>query len=88
MQKRDTIKTEVKSFLQNDPFYSELIKGEISDSHNLLDSGILDSIGVLNLIIYLENQYGFAVEIEELNENNFQNVDKIADYIVSRGPSA
>lgn len=81
----EIIKNDIKKFLENDPFYSELIKSELTPSLNLLDSGILDSFGILNLIVFLEKKYGFSIQIEELNEKNFHNIDRIAEFILSRG---
>jgi acyl carrier protein len=52
---------------------------DVSDS--LLEKGILDSTGVLELVGFLEEQYAIKVEDEELIPENLETVRKITDYV-------
>ncbi len=81
---QEKVKSEIKNFLLSDPFYAEVVDKTIGDNDDLLDSGILDSIGILNFLIFLENSYEIKVEIEELNEMNFKNITKIAEFVIKR----
>ena len=47
----------------------------------LLESGILDSLSVLRLVLFLEQQFGIVVAPEELIPENFETVEAICAYI-------
>ncbi len=71
----------VITFLTQDPFYKEILPATLTDDYNLLDSGILDSIGILNLIVFLEASFNISIGIDELSESNFLNVNRIVKFI-------
>ena len=47
----------------------------------LLETGILDSLSVLKLVFFLEEQFGIAVNPEELIPENFETIDAICKYL-------
>lgn len=53
----------------------------LKDDSPLLESGILDSLSVLKLVLFLEQQFGIVVAPEELIPENFETVDAICAYI-------
>ena len=48
---------------------------ELSDTDMLLESGIVDSTGVLELIGFLESEFKLAVNDDELIPENFQTIE-------------
>ena len=52
-----------------------------ADGDSLMDSGIVDSTGVLELIAYLEEQFGISVEDEELLPENLDSINNLAAFI-------
>ncbi len=57
---------------------------EINDSFpkeyaevDLLDSGLLDSLGVVQLITRIQEKYGFEVDIDDIIPENFKSVNNI-----------
>lgn len=54
---------------------------ELGDDDSLLDKGIIDSTGVLELVNFIESNFGFSVADEELVPENLDSVNRIADYI-------
>jgi len=52
-----------------------------SDSLSLLDEGIIDSVGVMELVAFLEQDFGLSVEDEELIPENLDSVDNLANFI-------
>jgi acyl carrier protein len=50
----------------------------------LLESGILDSLALLSLLVFLEEQFGISVDDFEVIPENFETVDAICAYIRSR----
>jgi acyl carrier protein len=63
----------------------ELVSGGvrevISDDYPLLDRQILDSLGLFQLVGFLESQFGVVVRDEELVPANFGTVRDIANLV-------
>jgi len=53
----------------------------LSDNDSLLESGIVDSLGVLSLVTYIEQAFKISVADEDLVPENFQTVEGIAAFI-------
>lgn len=53
----------------------------IGPEDSLLESGIIDSTGVLELIMWLESTFGFTVEDQEVLPENLDSIRNIAGYI-------
>jgi acyl carrier protein len=59
-------------------------KRQLTDSDALLESGILDSQGVLDLVSFLEEQFSLVVADDELVPENFQTIDHIVAFMETR----
>ena len=57
---------------------------EIGDTDSFLESGILDSTGVLQLVDFLEETYGIKVEDEEFVPENLDSIEKISAYLTGK----
>lgn len=54
---------------------------ELGDDVSLLDAGIIDSTGVLELIGFLEDDLGVKVEDAEMLPENLDSVARIAAFV-------
>ena len=59
----------------------EFPAGKIDPDESLLSSGILDSLGLLRLVAFLEERFGVAVEGDEVIPENFETIDSIKNFI-------
>ena len=59
-------------------------KQQIKDSDQLLESGMLDSLGVLQVVTFIEQRYGFTVSDDDLVPENFQTIDRMNAFIQSK----
>jgi len=50
----------------------------------LLENGVVDSIGVLELVGFLETEFGVAVADEDLNADNFRTVAQIGAFVQAK----
>ncbi len=50
------------------------------DEASFLDEGIIDSLGVIELVTFVEQQFGISVEDHELIPDNFDSVKKLETY--------
>jgi acyl carrier protein len=53
----------------------------IAPDQSLLDTGILDSLALLRLIVFIEEQFGITVGDDEVTPVNFDSLDKIKSYV-------
>ena len=56
-------------------------KRNLGPSDNLLESGVIDSMGVLELVGFIEQEFSILVSDDDLTPENFQNVDSIARFV-------
>lgn len=52
-----------------------------SDRVSFLDTGIIDSTGVLELVMFVEETFGIKIEDDELLPENLDSVENLADFI-------
>jgi acyl carrier protein len=53
----------------------------LEDDASFLEEGIVDSTGVLELVMFVEETYGFSVEDDEILPENFDSVEQLAAYV-------
>ena len=54
---------------------------DLVDDESLLEKGIMDSTGVLELVAFLESTYEIKVEDEELVPENLDSIRNIVNYL-------
>ncbi len=74
------LRTEIRNFIVEN-FMMGMNPDELSDSDSLLDKGIIDSTGVLELVGFLEENYEIQIEDEELVPENLDSVNNLANFI-------
>lgn len=50
----------------------------------LLDSGLLDSLGVIELLMLIEQEFGITVAPDDLELENFRTITAIAELVRAR----
>jgi len=53
----------------------------LSDESSFLDEGIIDSTGVLELVSFLEEEFGIAVDEVELIPENLDSINRVTSYL-------
>lgn len=59
---------------------------QLEDDTSFLDSGIIDSTGILELIQFLEETYGITIADEELVPENFDSLNNVVQYLERKIP--
>ena len=81
------VKTEIKKFIAENMLFS----GEgftHADDASLLEAGIIDSIGVMELVTFVGKSFNVDVPPEDILPDNFDSVQKLSDYIKRRQAAA
>lgn len=61
---------------------------ELTDEVSLISSGIVDSTGMLNVILFIEGEFGFHVEDREVIPENLESISKITAFVERKGQAA
>ncbi len=54
---------------------------KLTNDSSLLEHGVIDSTGVLELIGFLEKEYGVKVNDDEIVPENLDSVERLAKYV-------
>ena len=74
------IKRSVRHFiLENFLFTND--ESALEDARSLIETGTMDSTGVLELIMFLEQSFGLEVADEEMLPENLDSVLRIVDFV-------
>lgn len=74
------MRDQIKGFIINN-FMMGRNPEELADSDSLLNKGIIDSTGVLELVGFLEESFNIQVEDAELVPENLDSVNNLVNYI-------
>ena len=58
----------------------------LANDTSLIESGILDSLSLLRLVVFLDEQFGIPVGDRDLLPENFASVNAICGYLRAREP--
>ena len=62
-------------------FLPDVSPDELAADHDLLADGVIDSLGLLKLIAWVEDHFQLAVHDTDLDPNNFRSVQAIEAFI-------
>ena len=81
---RDTdIERDLREFITKE-FLQDLPDKTLANDLPLMESGIIDSLGIFTLIMFVEEAFGVKVEPEEVVLENFETIDAITRMVVER----
>ena len=55
-----------------------------ADDASFLEEGIIDSVGFMELVAYVQQTFGIEVGPQDLVPANFDSVDKLARYVAAK----
>jgi acyl carrier protein len=75
-----TIEEQIKDYISKNLLYSN--NGfPCSDEDSFLDQGIIDSVGIMQLVVFVEGNFNISVDDWEITPMNFDSVAQLAGYI-------
>jgi acyl carrier protein len=75
---------EIKRYIVAE-FLPDVQVEQLADDYDLIGSGVIDSLGLLKVINWLENYFGILVDEVEIAEHDFVSVDAIHDFVDRAG---
>jgi acyl carrier protein len=58
---------------------------EIADDEDLIDTGIVNSLGIFQLVAFLEERFQISISDEQITPENFGTIDRIEAMVAARG---
>lgn len=74
-----SLQTEIERFIRD-----EILMGgrpELAAEEPLVSSGLLDSLGILRLITFLEERFGIQVGDGDVGEENFGSLARLSTFV-------
>jgi acyl carrier protein len=59
-------------------------QGKFLDTDSLLDNNIIDSMGFLDLVTFVESEFDITVEDDELLTENFESIEAITQFVKTK----
>lgn len=59
----------------------------IADEDSFLETGVVDSMGVMELVAFVQTEFKIEVEQKEIVVENFDSVRKLANFVRRKLPS-
>jgi acyl carrier protein len=79
----ETIAREIKDFVVTNFLFGQQGAG-LADDQSFLESGVIDSTGVLELVAFLEQRYGITVADRELLPENLDSVQNVSRFVARK----
>jgi acyl carrier protein len=75
------IKKEISEFLKENFFLGDLT---IKSNDSFLETGVVDSTGILELIGFIEEKFGIKIHDDEMLPENLDSIDNICTFLLSK----
>jgi acyl carrier protein len=76
----DNVLRRVRAFIEENFLFREDIS-QLADSDSLLENGVMDSTGILELVAFLESDFSIQMSDAEIVPDNLDSIAAIATYL-------
>lgn len=75
-----SVEAQVRSHILEDFLFTN-DETKLQNTDSFLEEGIVDSTGVLELVMFVEEKFGVQVDDEDIVPENFDSVEQLARYV-------
>lgn len=75
-----SVEKQVRDYILENYLFTD-DQSALNNEDSFLDKGILDSTGILEVIYFIEEDFGIKVEDEEMIPENLDSVDRIVAFV-------
>jgi acyl carrier protein len=79
---RETVENRLLAFLREN--FPKIRNTCISFDDPLLNSGLVDSLGILSIVAFIDEELGLTVNDDEVNDDNFDTVNAIVRFVLDK----
>jgi acyl carrier protein len=73
---------QIREFVTGNFYIADL--ATLGNSDSLLDSGVIDSTGVLEIIAYLEETFNLTIEDSDILPENLDSIQNICNFVTCK----
>ncbi len=77
---------EIRNFVVSNFLFGDA--GALQDDTSFMDSGIVDSTGIMELVMFLESKFGVKIQPEEVIPGNLDSVSRAAQFLARKRNNA
>jgi len=81
------VESEIRAFIADNFLLGDDVQN-LPGSASLIDAGIIDSTGVLELVGFLEDRYGIRIADHELLPENLDSIDNVIRFVGEKQSAA
>ena len=75
----ETIKKQLHEYIAQNYFFDP--EAGLEDKDSFMELGIIDSVGILELVSYIVKKYGIEVTADELVPENLDSIENVANLV-------
>ncbi|RME01250.1 MAG: acyl carrier protein [Calditrichaeota bacterium] len=74
------VQEQLRNYIVSEFMYEQAADSLTADT-DLLNQGIVDSMGILDLVSYMEENFGIQVSDEEITPENFRTLNTLTEFV-------
>jgi acyl carrier protein len=74
------VNSKVREFIKDNFMYRD-DRAELADAESLLDAGLIDSTGILELVAFIETEFSIQMADTDIVPDNLDSVETIVRYV-------
>lgn len=81
------IKQALRTFILENYLFTD-DQSALADADSFLEKGVLDSTGIMEVVFFIEEQFGIKVEDEEMIPQNLDSIDNLVAFVERKKAAA
>ncbi|MFT4664329.1 MAG: acyl carrier protein [Polaribacter sp.] len=82
MVQKTEIETAIKTYILKEFFEGD--EAALTSETPLLSSGIIDSISALQLVDFIEEQFGIEFQAHEVDQDNLHSIETLTNFVIAK----
>lgn len=82
-----SVKNDIEKYLLTE-LVMDTNKTSLEPDEDLLNQGIIDSMGILQLVAFIEEKFGVSVADEDIVPENFRSLNCLVEFVGKKGVRA
>lgn len=78
-----SVKEQIRAFIVESFLFGDTTRA-LADDASLIESDVVDSTGILELVTFVEDSFGITVADAEILPANFDSITRVAAFIASK----
>lgn len=80
-QQATEIESKIRGYILENLLFSDNA-ADLANDASLLEQGVIDSTGVLEIVMFLEGEFGLSIRASEMLPENFDTVDNMVRFVL------